>query len=301
MDAVDDETRVGRGDHFALKQHGSRLPLTPAARPEAAGEVSVPGHAAPRRRLDDRPWAPLKIASGCDRRCAFCAIPAFRGSFVSRRPTDVVAEARWLAGEGVKELFLVSENSTSYGKDLGDLGLLEKLLPELAAIDGIERVRVSYLQPAEIRPDMHLSTLQDAYVMVVDDQPEAREMLAEILRDNGARVAEHKDGEQALAAFEALPVEQWPQVLICDLTLGDIDGYEVVGRIRAMEAERGAALAHRLPAIALSGHVSQEARLRSLLAGFQVHLSKPVDPNELLATVGSLLPARRPGTSYTRG
>lgn len=130
------------------------LPLTPAARPEAAGEVSVPGHAAPRRRLDDRPWAPLKIASGCDRRCAFCAIPAFRGSFVSRRPTDVVAEARWLAGEGVKELFLVSENSTSYGKDLGDLGLLEKLLPELAAIDGIERVRVSYLQPAEIRPGL---------------------------------------------------------------------------------------------------------------------------------------------------
>ena len=76
------------------------LPLTPAARPEAAGEVSVPGHAAPRRRLDDRPWAPLKIASGCDRRCAFCAIPAFRGSFVSRRPTDVDAEARVVDGEG---------------------------------------------------------------------------------------------------------------------------------------------------------------------------------------------------------
>jgi MiaB/RimO family radical SAM methylthiotransferase len=98
--------------------------------------------------------APLKLASGCDRRCSFCAIPSFRGSFVSRRPSDVIQEGRWLAEQGVKELFLVSENSTSYGKDLGDLRLLETLLPELAAIDGVERVRVSYLQPAETRPGL---------------------------------------------------------------------------------------------------------------------------------------------------
>jgi MiaB/RimO family radical SAM methylthiotransferase len=78
----------------------------------------------------------------------------FRGAFVSRRPHDILAEARWLAERGVKELFLVSENSTSYGKDLGDLALLEKLLPELTAVPGIERVRVSYLQPAEIRPGL---------------------------------------------------------------------------------------------------------------------------------------------------
>ncbi|SSW67116.1 ATM1-type heavy metal exporter [Achromobacter veterisilvae] len=163
---------------------------------------------------------------------------------------------------------------------------------------------VRAVEAMALRTDMQLPDLQNAFIMVVDDQPEAREMLAEVLRTNGARVAEHKDGEQALAAFAALPIDQWPQILICDLSLGDIDGYEVVGRIRAMEAERGAALAHRLPAIALSGHVSQESRLRSLLAGFQVHLSKPVDPNELLATVGSLLPGtarQRPdsGTSYT--
>lgn len=127
------------------------LPITPAER--AGSNVYVPGHGE-RRRLDSGPMAPLKLASGCDRRCSFCAIPSFRGAFVSRRPGDVVAEARWLAGEGVRELFLVSENSTSYGKDLGDLRLLETLLPELASIDGIERVRVSYLQPAETRPGL---------------------------------------------------------------------------------------------------------------------------------------------------
>jgi MiaB/RimO family radical SAM methylthiotransferase len=73
---------------------------------------------------------------------------------VSRRPSDVLADAGWLARQGVRELFLVSENSTSYGKDLGDLRLLETLLPELAAVEGVERVRVSYLQPAETRPGL---------------------------------------------------------------------------------------------------------------------------------------------------
>jgi MiaB/RimO family radical SAM methylthiotransferase len=114
----------------------------------------VPGFGLSRRRLSSAVVAPLKIASGCDRRCSFCAIPSFRGAFVSRRPPEIVAEARWLAGEGVKELLLVSENSTSYGKDLGNLRLLEELLPELAAVEGIERVRVSYLQPAEVRPGL---------------------------------------------------------------------------------------------------------------------------------------------------
>jgi MiaB/RimO family radical SAM methylthiotransferase len=107
-----------------------------------------------RRRLDGGPMAPLKLASGCDRRCAFCAIPMFRGAFMSRRPAEVLREAEWLAENGVRELFLVSENSTSYGKDLGDLRLLETLVGEIAQVAGITRVRVSYLQPAEMRPTL---------------------------------------------------------------------------------------------------------------------------------------------------
>jgi MiaB/RimO family radical SAM methylthiotransferase len=107
-----------------------------------------------RRRLDGGPMAPLKLASGCDRRCAFCAIPMFRGAFVSRRPAEVLREAEWLAENGVRELFLVSENSTSYGKDLGDLRLLETLAGEIAAVPGIIRTRISYLQPAEMRPTL---------------------------------------------------------------------------------------------------------------------------------------------------
>jgi ribosomal protein S12 methylthiotransferase len=134
------------------------LPISPVQRTAAtaaADAPAIPGHGwLRRRRLASGPSAALKLASGCDRRCAFCAIPAFRGAFVSRPPAEVLGEAQWLASQGVTELVLVSENSTSYGKDLGDLRSLERLLPQLAAVDGIARVRVAYLQPAELRPGL---------------------------------------------------------------------------------------------------------------------------------------------------
>ncbi len=158
------------------------LPVSPASRQAARETTAVPGTgsdaipdlpdglapwiggASPResavgpritrRLLTGGVTAPLKIASGCDRRCSFCAIPSFRGAFVSRRPPELLAEAGWLAAQGVRELVLVSENSTSYGKDLGSLRLLEELLPQLADTAGVDWVRVSYLQPAEVRPGL---------------------------------------------------------------------------------------------------------------------------------------------------
>ncbi len=176
-----------RPDSHVPRDRRALLPLSPVARGAAAAATSIPGHApaaatvspvplvpgadllaggdllgvAPasgprpvRRRLTGGPLASVKIASGCDRRCAFCAIPAFRGAFVSRAAADVLAEVEWLAADAVREVFLVSENTTSYGKDLGDLRSLERMLPHLAAVEGIERVRVSYLQPAEMRPTL---------------------------------------------------------------------------------------------------------------------------------------------------
>ena len=145
------------------------LPISPTSRPAAAESLSVPGHSAPhgrdtagpasgpvlvRKLLHAGPVAPLKIASGCDRRCTFCAIPAFRGSFVSRPEAEIIAEAHWLAGQGVREIVLVSENSTSYGKDLPGERQLERLLAALTSVPGIVRVRLSYLQPAETKPSL---------------------------------------------------------------------------------------------------------------------------------------------------
>ncbi|MFN8126130.1 MAG: 30S ribosomal protein S12 methylthiotransferase RimO [Candidatus Nanopelagicales bacterium] len=130
------------------------LPVTPVARrarpPGHEPVLDLPGSR--RTRLRRGPVAPVKIASGCDRRCAFCAIPRFRGSFVSRSPDEIVAEVAGLADEGVREVILVSENSTSFGKDLGDPRALDSLVSQVATL--VDRVRVSYLQPAEIRPTL---------------------------------------------------------------------------------------------------------------------------------------------------
>ena len=132
------------------KDRRALLPIAPAERQK----LIAPPEKLQRKRLESAPIAPLKIASGCDRRCSFCAIPMFRGSFVSRRPVEIIEEAKWLADQGVSELFLVSENTTSYGKDFRDMQVLENMLPEISSIPGVERIRLSYLQPAEMRPSL---------------------------------------------------------------------------------------------------------------------------------------------------
>src|SRR3954452_18609805 len=172
------------------------LPLTPVARSESS--VALPGHlqGAWRKRLDDGPVSPLKLASGCDRRCAFCAIPSFRGSFVSRRPEEIVAEARWLAEQGVRELVLVSENSTSYGKDLGDLPALETLLAGLGGGGGITRVRVSYLQPAETRPSL---------IEAIASTPGVAAYFALPFRPGGERVRRRMSRFGSVSSFLELP------------------------------------------------------------------------------------------------
>ena len=159
------------------------MPISPADRKKENIDLNFS-----RKRLNDAPWAPLKIASGCDRRCAFCAIPQFRGAFVSRHPLEVIEEAKWLADNGVSEVFLVSENTTSYGKDLGDLRAMEKLIPQLAEIDGIKRIRLSYLQPAEMRPTLLQAMIEHEKVAPYFDlsfQHSAKDVLRSMRRFGG--------------------------------------------------------------------------------------------------------------------
>lgn len=136
----------------------------PSGRPPASAQddldrIPASGPRFPVRHLGvgtgPRSWAYLKIASGCDRVCTFCAIPSFRGRFRSRPLEELVAEARWLAEQGVRELVLVSENTTSWGKDLpGGRALQPRLLEALAEVEGVERLRLMYLQPAELTADL---------------------------------------------------------------------------------------------------------------------------------------------------
>ena len=152
-DIGDRVRRVAAGESIEAHVPTDRRRLLPLAPAERAGSESAPGHAGLRRAVTG-PVMSVKLASGCDRRCTFCAIPSFRGSFVSRRPEQVMGEIADLVEGGVREIVLVSENSTSYGKDLGDIRMLEGLLPALARVPGILRLRVNYLQPAEMRPGL---------------------------------------------------------------------------------------------------------------------------------------------------
>ena len=95
-------------------------------------------------------WAYLKIAEGCDNRCAYCAIPGIRGKFRSRPMESVVNEAKVLAQKGIKEIILIAQDTTKYGQDIYGEYSLDKLLKQLVKIDGIEWIRLFYCYPQRI-------------------------------------------------------------------------------------------------------------------------------------------------------
>src|SRR5215204_248293 len=107
----------------------------------------------PRLLATPKHYAYVKIAEGCDYKCAFCIIPRLRGEYRSRPGDSIVREARALASRGVKELLLISQDTTFYGIDRHERGALARLLRELNAIDGLEWIRLLYLHPTTIDED----------------------------------------------------------------------------------------------------------------------------------------------------
>jgi len=107
----------------------------------------------PRLLATPRHYAYVKIAEGCDYKCAFCIIPTLRGHYRSRPAASIVQEARALAARGVKEMLLISQDTTFYGIDRHERGALGRLLRELNTIDGLEWIRLLYLYPTTIDDD----------------------------------------------------------------------------------------------------------------------------------------------------
>ena len=107
----------------------------------------------PRLLATPRHYAYVKIAVGCDYKCAFCIIPTLRGAYRSRPADSIIREARALAERGVKELLLISQDTTYYGIDRQERGALGRLLRELNGIDGLEWIRLLYLYPTTIDDD----------------------------------------------------------------------------------------------------------------------------------------------------
>jgi ribosomal protein S12 methylthiotransferase len=132
-------------------------PLTLHRKPPVFG-VDLPNYIydadTPRKRVTPGHYAYVKIAEGCDYKCAFCIIPKMRGHYRSRSIDSIVQEARRLASQGVKELLLISQDTTFYGIDRGERGALPKLLRALNEVDGIEWIRLLYLYPTTITDEV---------------------------------------------------------------------------------------------------------------------------------------------------
>jgi ATP-binding cassette subfamily B protein len=142
--------------------------------------------------------------------------------------------------------------------------------------------------PWPLQPTPAEGELAGLRLVCIDDQADARESLQALLGLEGAEVQAFASGREALTWLDALPPGQWPDGLLCDIALGDEDGHDVVRALRVLEQQRDTP--SRLPAIALSGLALPEDRARALAAGFQLHLAKPVDPGELVASIRAIVP-----------
>ncbi|MCA1590930.1 MAG: 30S ribosomal protein S12 methylthiotransferase RimO [Acidobacteria bacterium] len=143
------------------KNNFRELPLLPIGNKSATYLYDFDS---PRYRATPSHTAFIKIAEGCDRPCAFCAIPAMRGSFRSRRFGSIIEEARNLAKQGVKEIVLIAQDSSRYGEDLGEVDGLAALIRALGEIDDLEWIRVMYAYPTHI---------SDAFLAAIAETPKA--------------------------------------------------------------------------------------------------------------------------------
>ncbi|MFP5391109.1 MAG: ATP-binding protein, partial [Gammaproteobacteria bacterium] len=145
--------------------------------------------------------------------------------------------------------------------------------------------RVPYSPPTPVTPEIMLRDLSGLKVLVVDDEPDARDLIKRILSDCHAEVTTASSAAEGLAAFR----RQRPDVLVSDLGMPDVDGFELLNQVRALGREQGV----DTPAVALTAFARSEDRLRALEAGFRSHISKPVEPSELIATVAQMAPGKQ--------
>jgi PAS domain S-box-containing protein len=141
--------------------------------------------------------------------------------------------------------------------------------------------RAPYNPPSPLASDIKLRDLSHIKVLVVDDEPDARELINRILSDCHAEVRTAASAGQAMAAIG----DAIPDVLVSDLGMPGIDGFELLARVRALPHDQGG----NIPAVALTAFARSEDRLKALEAGFRAHISKPVEPSELIAMVASMV------------
>ena len=189
-----------RRDPLPTAPPGSRFPV-PGSRGENDAPVfglDLPTYLydadTPRRRATPGHYAYVKIAEGCDYKCAFCVIPKMRGHYRSRSIDSVVREAHRLAEEGVKELLLVSQDTSFYGIDQGERGALPRLLRALNEVDGLEWIRMLYLYPTTITDEVIEAVAALDKVCKYIDLPlqHASDTVLKRMRRPGTRASYHR-------------------------------------------------------------------------------------------------------------
>jgi PAS domain S-box-containing protein len=176
-------------------------------------------------------------------------------------------------------------HAESQGEGQGTIFTVELPLTATQAISSdAERAQVTSAQgrvlSAELESPGDPCMLEGLRVLLVEDEQDTRELLKTILEGCGAQVTAVSSASEALSALERIK----PNVLVSDIGMPAENGYDLIKKIRALEPERGG----RIPAVALTAYAGAKDRRRALLAGFQTHLAKPVEPDELLAVVASL-------------
>ena len=294
---------VGMGSNAALPEILRRVCTPGAGRVESYGPkadmplggariISTPGH-----------YAYLKIAEGCNNRCRYCAIPLIRGPLRSRPMESCVAEARWLAGEGVRELIVVAQDPTAYGEDWGRPGAINDLLDALNAIEGIRWIRVLYAYPERITDDFIRAMVRNRKVVPYLDLPiqHCNDRILAAMNRRGSR-AELEDVIRRLRA--AIPGLTLRTTLIAGFPGETEEEYaELCDFVRTVRFDRLGCFAYspeeNTPAAAMDGQLAEEVRQRR--ADHIMEIQAEISAAAMSAKVGQTLPCLCDGVDEETG
>ncbi len=244
----------------------------------------------------------LKVAEGCDRSCAFCAIPGLRGPLRSTPIKDVLAEARWLLSSGVRELVVVAQSTTDYGRDIYGKRALPELLRQLTEIEGHFRVRVMYAQPDGVGADL-LDAMRSPKVCAYLDIP-LQHASERLLRGMGRRGTARGFLRQLNEVRAALPGVALRST--CIIGYPGETGEDHLQLMRFIEQARldwlglfGYSREEGTPAYHLGGRVRKDARERRLLAASE--LQREIMEERAREQVGRMLEVLIEGPSDTPG
>ena len=294
---------VGMGSNAALPEILRRVCTPGAGRVESYGPkadmplggariISTPGH-----------YAYLKIAEGCNNRCRYCAIPLIRGPLRSRPMESCVAEARWLAEEGVRELIVVAQDPTAYGEDWGRPGAINDLLDALNAIEGIRWIRVLYAYPERITDDFIRAMVRNRKVVPYLDLPiqHCNDRILAAMNRRGSR-AELEDVIRRLRA--AIPGLTLRTTLIAGFPGETEEEYaELCDFVCTVRFDRLGCFAYspeeNTPAAAMDGQLAEEVRQRR--ADHIMEIQAEISAAAMAAKVGQTLPCLCDGVDEETG